>query len=160
MKVLNCANCGANLSYNIGSPVAFCQYCNSVNILENIHFKIDNTNAIDGPPSFYEELKPRIMLPQEKFMANYWEGSGNSQGGRLWISDTEIFFKPHAINIGNLSKKYMKISEIINMEKVNAMFGLSRELHITDKNGNLMELVSWNRGGIIASIETRKRNLI
>ena len=93
-------------------------------------------------------------------MAKYWEGSGNSQGGRAWISDNEIFFKPHAINIGNLSKKYMKISEIIKMEKVNAMFGLSRELHITDKNGNLMELVSWNRVGIIASIETRKRNLI
>jgi len=160
MKGLNCANCGANLNYKLGSPVAFCQYCDSVNVLENVQIKIDATNSVDGPPSFYEELKPRIMMPEEKFVANYWESDGNAQGGRLWVSNTEIFFKPHAINFGDLSKKFMKIADIVSMEKVNAMFGLSRELHITDKNGNEMVLVSWNRGGIMNAIENRKNNLI
>ncbi len=160
MKALNCANCGANLKYDIGAPVAFCQFCDSVNVLENVQIKIDTTNAVDGPPSYYEELKPRIMMPEEKFMANYWESAGNSQGGHLWVSNTEIFFKPHAINIGNLSKKFMKISDIVKMEKVNKKLGISRELHITDKNGNLMELVSWNRNGIISAIEKRKNNLV
>lgn len=160
MKTLNCANCGANLKYTIGAPVAFCQFCDSVNVLENVQIKIAATNSIDGPPSFYEELKPRIMMPQEKFAANYWESAGNAQGGHLWVSNTEIFFKPHAINIGDLSKKFMKISDIVRMEKVNKMLGISRELHISDKIGNSMELVSWNRDGIISAIESRKNNLV
>ena len=160
MKALNCANCGANLKYNIGAPMAFCQYCDSVNVLENVQVKIDATNSIDGPPSFYEELKPKIMMPQEKFAANYWESAGNAQGGHLWVSNTEIFFKPHSINMGDLSKKFMKISDIVSIEKINKMFGILRELHITDKNRNSMELVSWSRDGIISAIETRKNNLV
>ena len=160
MKALNCANCGANLKYNLGAPVAFCQYCDSVNVLENVQIKIDATNSIDGPPSFYEELKPRIMMPQEKFMMSYMESSANSQGGALWISNTEIFFKPHAINFGDLSKKFMKIADIVSMVKTNEIFGLSRILTITDKNGNSMRLLSWNRNSTIEAIETRKNNLV
>ena len=160
MKALNCANCGANLKYTIGAPIAFCQFCDSVNVLENIQIKIENTNTIDGPPSYYEELKPRVMLPEEKFIANYFESSFNSQGGRLWIANTEIFFKPHAINMGDLSKKFMKISDIVKMEKTNEMFGLSKILTITDKNGNFMKLVSWSRDGIMSEIQKRKNNLI
>jgi hypothetical protein len=160
MKALNCANCGANLKYNLGAQVAFCQYCDSVNVLDIVKVTIDNINTVDGPPNFYEELKPRIMMPQEKFMANYWESAGNSQGGHLWVSNTEIFFKPHKLNFGDLSKKFMRISDIVRMEKFNKMLGLSRELHITDKNGNIMELVSWNRDGIISAIQIRKNNLI
>jgi hypothetical protein len=175
MKALNCANCGANLDYNIGSPVAFCQYCNSVNVLDSIQVKIDNTNpvavsnsnfpvntynSLETPPTFYEELKPRILLPQEKFVANYLERSGNAQGGRLWITDTEIFFKPHSINFGDLSKKYMKISEIATMEKTNELLGLYRILTIRHKKGRAMTLVSWNRNGIISAIENRQMNLV
>ena len=54
--------------------------------------------------------------------------------------------------MGDLSKKFMKISDIVSMEKVNKMFGISRELHIADKNRNSMELVSWNRDGIISEM--------
>jgi len=160
MKTLNCANCGANLKYNLGAPMAFCQYCESVNVLENISITIDGANPNNGAPTSYEELKPRIMMPEEKFAANFKESSLSTQGGHLWVANTEIFFKPHSINFGNLSKKFMKISEIITIEKVNTMFGLSREIHITDKNGKIMALVSWNRNGIISSIEKRKNNLV
>ena len=160
MKVLNCANCGANLKYTIGDPVAFCQYCDSVNVLDITQIKIDSTGSIDGPPSFFEELKPRLMLPEEKFMANYYENSVNAQGGRLWVANTEIFFKPHIFNIGDLSNKFMKINDIESMVKTNEMFGISKILTITDKNGNFMKLVSWNRDGIILEIEKRRNNLI
>ncbi len=160
MKALNCANCGANLKYTVGASVSFCQYCDSVNVLDSIKINIDVPNNIDGPPSFYEELKPRIMLPQEKFMMSYMESSSNSQGGSLLISNTEIFFKPHAINFGDLSKKFMKIVDIVSMVKTNELFGLSRILTITDKNGNSMRLLSWNRDSTIAAIEKRKNNLI
>jgi hypothetical protein len=160
MKALNCANCGANLKYNLGAPMAFCQYCDSVNVLENIQVKIDATNSIDGPPAFYEELKPRIMMPQEKFGTAYLESSMNSQRGTLWISNTEIFFKPNAFNFGDLSKKFMKISDIVSTIKTNELFGINRFLIIADKYGNSMKLVPWNRDRIIFEIEKRKNNLI
>jgi hypothetical protein len=160
MKALNCANCGANLNYTMNSPVTICQYCDSVNVLENVSIKIDTKNSIEGPPPFYEEIKPRVMLPQETFLANYGGVSLTNQGGVLWVSDSEIFFKPHKFNIGDLSTKFMKISEIIQMEKVTKLFGIVSELHITDKKGNLMNLVSHNRNSIISAIEKRKNNLV
>ncbi len=160
MKALNCANCGANLEYKTGAPVAFCQFCDSVNVIEKFQVQVNAENSIAGPPSTYEELKPRIMMPEERFMANYWEGDSNAQGGSLWVANTEIFFKPHAINVGDVSTKYMKIADIASMKKVNAMLGLSRELHILDVKGNQMRLVSWNRDGIISAVESRKNNLI
>lgn len=159
MKSLNCANCGANLKYEMGDAFSYCQYCDSVNVFENVGMSIDKTNIADETPTYFEELKPRIMMTQDKFIANFQESKFNSQGGRLWVSNTEIFFKPHSINFGDLSKKFMRISDIEKMEKVNKNLGLSRELHITDKNGNIMELVSWNRDGIISSIEKRINNL-
>jgi hypothetical protein len=51
------------------------------------------------------------MLIEEKFMANYFISPGVSQGGRLLISKNEIFFRPHILNIGDLSDKYLKINE-------------------------------------------------
>ena len=159
MKTLNCANCGANLKFEMGDQFSYCQFCDSVNVFENVEMSIDKTNLVDDTPTDFEELKPRIMMAQEKFISNYKESWFNSQGGQLWVSNIEIFFKPHKSNLGDLSKKFMKISDIVKMEKVNKKLGLSRELHITGKNGNIMELVSWNRDGIISSIEKIKNNL-
>jgi hypothetical protein len=152
MKALNCANCGANLNYIDLSPVAYCEYCESINILDVLSVDTERTDSINEP-------QPRLMLPQEKFRANYFTNSGVAQGGHLLITNTEIFFKPHKMNIGDLSEKYMRISEIVEMEKVNSLFGLSRQLHISDINGNVMELVTWSRDEIIIAIETRIRNL-
>ena len=104
MKSIDYAKCVAKLKYNLGSPVVFCQYCDSINVLEIIQFNIDASNSIDGTPSFYEELKTATIMPQEKFMANYWKSVGNSKGGHLRVLNTEIFFKPQQINIGDLSK--------------------------------------------------------
>ena len=156
MKVstLNCSNCGANLTYNLGDPIAYCQYCDSVNVFDftqNVGVQ-DDANSIST-----DALKPRIMLPKEKFATNYFESGNNAQGGHLWIADTEIFFKPHAINIGDLSKKYMKIEDIVSMVKTNEMLGISKILTIKDKNGNSMKLVSWNRDKIISVIEKKKQ---
>ncbi len=158
MKALNCANCGANLKYTMGMPVAFCPYCKSINVLDNVQVPFGMTNSKDAQ-SYYEELKPRVLLPQEKFTANYKESAFNAQGGNLWIANTEIFFKPDTANYGNLSNKFMKISDIVSMNKTNEKFGLSRILTIKDKNRNLMKLVSWNRDEIISGIKKRKRNL-
>tara|TARA_E500000331_G_C17196798_1_gene687467 strand:- start:468 stop:953 length:486 start_codon:yes stop_codon:yes gene_type:complete len=161
MKVLNCANCGGDLNYKFDSPVAVCQYCDSVNVFDNFNIKIDPSNLVDGSPEFIEDLQPRIMLPEEKFIANYVESTFNNQGGKLWVSNKEIFFKPHIINFGDLSKKFMKIQDIVTMEMKWTIFNpASFNLLITDKSGNCMDIISWNRKGIITAIEKRKKNLV
>ena len=168
MKALNCANCGANLRYNLGASVAFCQYCDSVNVLENIQINIDATNSVDGPPSFYEELKPRVMLPLKKFGVSF-EGPSiggiGIQGGNLLLNDTEIFFKPNSLNWagGDLSDKYMKISDIDSVVGVDIVFGRPMKIRITDKTGKFMIVGGFfgsNNHSIMAEIETRKNNLI
>ena len=53
----------------------------------------------------------------------------------------------------------MKISDIVQLENLNKIFGLSRELHITEKIGNIMELISWNRDRIITTIKDGCLNL-
>lgn len=163
MKALNCANCGANLKYTVGSPVTVCQFCDSVNILENVEIKIENSKS--EAPSYFEELKPRLMLPEEKYFISNWENNGHIQDGNIWISNTEIFFKPYKITFGDLSTKFMKISDIISMVITNELlFGLCKILTITDKNGKVMRLQSSlkpsRRDLIITKIKERKENLI
>ena len=51
MKVLNCANCGGDLNYKFDSPVAVCQYCDSVNVFDNFNIKIDTSNLDTNYPT-------------------------------------------------------------------------------------------------------------
>ena len=159
MKALNCANCGANLNYKLGSPVAVCQFCNSVNVLENIKIKIDKSNSIDNSPPYYEETRPHIMLPEIKFRVNYNNFYPNTQSGDLWISNSEIFFKPDTglfDNFGDVSTKFMNINNITKTEKKL----IPPFINIHDVNGKIMKLSSWNRNEIIKEIEKRKKNLV
>jgi len=88
-----------------------------------------------------------------------WE-SFNQQGGNLWITNTEIFFKPHALNFGGRYIKFMKISDFVSLEKTQLVF--NEFLIIKDKNGNFMKLkFSYRiRDEVISAIEKRKDNLI
>ncbi len=159
LKILTCPNCGANLNHQLGMSFTFCKYCDSVCVFENI--QINNTTVLnDNSLPHSEVLKPRLMQTKEKFAANYFESASNAQGGWLWVADTEIFFKPHSLNYGNLSKKFMRIRDIDSMEKTTEMFGLSKILTIRDKNGNSMKLVSWDRDGIITAIERGRQQFI
>ena len=112
MKVLKCKACGAFLEYKVGAPVSICGYCDVVNIIsEDVLKPISNSNAS------IQEVVGDAMMIEEKYMANYFLSTGLSQGGRLLISKNEIFFRPHKLNIGELSDKYFKISEIESFEK-------------------------------------------
>lgn len=166
MKSLNCANCGSNLKYSSGSPVTICEFCDSVNILENVKIKIEQPlgSSIDSPPNFIEELKPRVMLPELIFRAKFRQSYFVAMLGKLLITNTEIFFKPSKFNWGDLSNKYMKIANITNMISKN--LGLATQLTINDNKGNEMILVSSrleftniNIKDLIDEIEKRKKNL-
>jgi hypothetical protein len=93
------------------------------------------------------------MLPELKYKANLNRSTFNSQGGNLYISDEEIFFKPHRFNFGDLDSNYMKINEISSLEIQGILFFSS--LVISDVNGKIMELVTWNNKVIISEINKR-----
>lgn len=160
MKALNCANCGANLNYIVGSPVSICQFCNSVILIDNLKIKIEQpfNSSIDGPPRYIDESKTSVMRPISKYMANHFDYpyiTFYSKGGHLWISENEIFFKPHQINLGDLSKKLMKLEDIVEFKK--ELFPMF--LTIIDKKGFKMRLSIWNRNKVINEIEKLKLNL-
>ena len=147
MKVLKCKACGAFLEYKVGAPVSICGYCDVVNIIsEDVLKPISNSNAS------IQEVVGDAMMIEEKYMANYFLSTGLSQGGRLLISKNEIFFRPHKLNIGELSDKYFKIVEIESFEK--SAFPLF--LKILTKDNRVMFLSTWSRNKIIESIRRRQ----
>ena len=147
MKVLKCKACGAFLEYKVGAPVSICGYCDVVNIISE-----DVLKPIEGSNPSSREVVGDTMVIEEKFMANYFLSPGVSQGGRLLISKNEIFFRPHMLNIGDLSNKYLKINEIISFEK--PAFPLFLKIHT--KDNRVMFLSTWSRNKIIESIRRRQ----
>ena len=71
---------------------------------------------------------------------------------KVMISKNEIFFRPHKLNIGELSDKYFKIVEIESFEK--SAFPLF--LKILTKDNRVMFLSTWSRNKIIESIRRRQ----
>ncbi|MDH6307405.1 hypothetical protein M2451_000554 [Dysgonomonas sp. PFB1-18] len=140
-KALNCPNCGASIEFNPEQNISACSYCKSY--LVSDYLKIENR----------ESIQPRLLKPNVKFAANFIENSGNSLGGHLWVSTSEIFFKPHRFNFGNLSKKYLRIVDIVDYSK-----GWLGSITIKSRNGS-MDLISWNRKSIIKAIEERKLSI-
>ena len=147
MKVLKCKACGAFLEYKVGAAVSICGYCDVVNIISE-----DVLKPIEGSSPLSQEVVGDTMVIEEKYMANYFLSSGVIQGGRLLISKNEIFFRPHKLNIGELSDKYFKISEIESFEK--SAFPLFLKIHTKDKRS--MFLSTWRRNKIIQSIRYRQ----
>lgn len=92
------------------------------------------------------------MQIEEKYMANYFIALGVSQGGRLLISKKGILFRPHLINLCNLSDKYIKIQENTSFEK--PLFPLFLKIHAT--GNRIMFLSTWSRNKIIQSILKRQ----
>lgn len=120
--VTKCAHCGAQIHFNHGVEIIKCSYCDSLNVIDskpvdvtsyqkNRIYLDDITKQLGAIFSTRELIKPETT-----FAANHVIG-GNSQGGHLWITDKEVFFKPHRLNFGDLSKRYVKISDIIGYEK-------------------------------------------
>jgi hypothetical protein len=147
MKVLKCKACGAYLEYKLGSPVSICSYCDIVNIISE-----DVLSPVSITQTENNEVVGATMQIEEKYMANYFIALGVSQGGRLLISKREILFRPHIINLGNLSDKYIKIQDITSFEK--PFFPLFLKIHAT--GNRVMFLSTWSRNKIIQSILKRQ----
>ena len=147
MKVLKCKACGAFLEYKVGAPVSICGYCDIVNIISE-----DVLTPLASKNEEIQNLVGEAMQVEEKYLANNYIALGVSQGGRLLISKNEIFFRPHKLNFGDLSDKYLKIDEIITFEK--PVFPMFLKIHAT--RNRVMFLSTWSRNKIIKSIQSRK----
>lgn len=140
MKILaKCANCGNTIIFEDIDQVVKCNNCDTV-------FAIPESNVHTTNEVVLREVKPEI-----KFPANHHLSQFNSQGGYIWITDYELFFKPHKLNFGDLAKRYIRIQDICGYEK-----GFLTSLTIKTKKGYNMRLAVWNKDEIINALETKR----
>ena len=85
-----------------------------------------------------------------EFKANFFVGT-NAQGGTLYIHDDTFVFKPHAINIGDLTEKVIQIRDICGYKK-----GFLTTMFIFLNNGLEIKLAVWQKDEIIKALEERR----
>lgn len=91
--------------------------------------------------------------PSIEFKANFNEGL-NSIGGKIILTPTQLIFKAHMINFGDLSDRVFQIQDISGYEK-----GMLSFLFINFKNGNRIKLTVWHKDRIIHELEARRAQL-
>ena len=85
--------------------------------------KIYNGSTIKEISTFaglYDDNKGIVGVDFDKFpdyLTSHYDRSRFDTEFKKFISKNEIFFRPHMLNIGDLSNKYLKINEIISFEK-------------------------------------------
>ena len=142
----NCPNCGAPIEIDQDAQAFICKYCSSV------------VAVIPRTPSQIEESKTELPIlrkvePELKYQANHQVSALNAQGGRLWITKDEVVFKPHALNVGPLGKRYIRIQDVVGYKK-----GALTHMSIFTKSGYEMDIVVWKKDEIINEIEKRRVN--
>lgn len=142
-EVGNCPHCGAPLAIDISTGATLCQYCKSIIAISTVPRMEDMGQGV--------RFILRNVEPELKYVANYNESFGNSQGGHLWITRNEVVFKPHKLNFGNLGKKYIRIQDVAGYTK-----GFLTQFSIWTMNGDEMSLVVWKKNEIIQEIEKRR----
>ena len=145
-----CAHCGAQIVFNETDEATICKYCDAVNAIPVFGLKANT--AAPSKRTVQDEVVLREVLPQAKFAANHHISANNSQGGHIWITDHELYFKPHKVNFGDLSKRYIRIQDICGYEK-----GVLTDLTIHTKKGYAMKLAVWDKDAIISMLETKRQ---
>ncbi len=87
------------------------------------------------------------------FAANFNETS-NSLGGKLIITPQLLVFRPHSLNIGDLSDRIFDIRNITGYKK-----GFMTFLFIYFNNGQTISLSVWKKQQIIDELEIRRQSM-
>lgn len=142
----NCPNCGAPVEIDQDAQAFICKYCSSVIAV----IPKASNQIVEG-----ETEMPilRKVEPELKYQANHQVSAINAQGGHLWITKDEIVFKPHALNVGPLGKRYIRIQDVVGYKK-----GALTHMSIFTKSGYEMDVVVWKKDEIINEIEKRRIN--
>lgn len=97
---------------------------------------------------------PSPQWPTLEFKANFNEGL-NSIGGKIIITATQLIFKAHSINFGDLSDRVFEIRNIVGYKK-----GFLSFMYISFVDGNIIKLTVWDKKRIIDELEARRQYLI
>ena len=142
----NCPNCGAPIEFDRDAQAFICKYCSSVVAISSSDISHQESGEANLPVL-------RKVEPELKYQANHKISSMNAQGGHLWITKDEVVFKPHALNMGPLGKRYIRIQDVIGYKK-----GSLTNMSIFTKDGYEMAIVVWKKDEIIQAIESRRIN--
>ncbi|MGN7763380.1 GRAM domain-containing protein [Paenibacillus sp. 22594] len=100
------------------------------------------------------ELKSTEYFIMEHVPANLFRGI-EAVGGRLYITNERVIFKPHSFNIQSKPLE-ISIQEIVNIEKRNTLLVVPNGMRISIKNGQEHKFVIWNRAKLIELIKDTK----
>lgn len=125
---------------------------------EALKRRLQNSGNLYSPPksvptSVIENNPSALFPPEVTFKANFNEGI-NSIGGKLIITPTQLIFKAHSLNFGDLSDRVFNIADICGYEK-----GILTFMYIRFKDGRKIKLTVWDKQGIINELEARRNTL-
>ena len=101
------------------------------------------------PPSQQVQSGPTI-----EFKANFNEGP-NSIGGKIIITDTQLIFRAHSLNFGDLRDRVFEIRDIVSYKK-----GILTFMYISFSDGKTIKLSVWHKRRVINELESRRKSLI
>lgn len=96
---------------------------------------------------------PNSFPAEISFLANF-KTKFNSIGGKLFLTPTQIIFRAHKLNFGDLDEKVYEIKDYVGFHK-----GLLTNLDLSFSNGETIKLVVWNKNALINEITARKEAL-
>lgn len=97
---LKCPHCGANITFENDQKVTICKYCDSIIAVQDV-----NDDTSNG------QINLREIVPKLQYWA-YFDTKNGTKGGMLWITEHEVLFKPHNMNFGQISDRYIPIKDI------------------------------------------------
>ena len=99
------------------------------------------------------KISPTMTMPTIEFKANFKEGL-NSTGGKIIITATQLIFRAHRFNMGDLRDRVFEIRDIVSYKKRFLTF-----MDISFSDGETIRLAVGNKQRVIDELETRRESL-
>lgn len=147
-----CAHCGAQVVFGDDITVIKCDYCDSINVVQDC-IPVSTIAPLSDQAA---SAVLREIIPDLKYAANFQKFAGNTQGGHVWINKEDLFFKPHKFNFGGLDKVYVHIPNIIGYTIEHDVVAKNLTFY-TDKGS--MTVLVWPKAArtIVTEVETRRK---
>lgn len=111
----------------------------------------NNGNLNIAGKSQPEVMPPSISFPEViEYKANFNDGM-LAIGGKIIITPSQLIFRAHKVNIGDLRDRIYEIGQITGYEK-----GMLTYLYISFQNGERIKLNVWSKTEIIEQLEARR----
>ena len=92
--------------------------------------------------------------PTIEYKANFDKGL-NSIGGKIIITATQLIFRAHDFNFGDLRDRVYEIRDIVAYKK-----GILPFIYISFSDGKTIKLTVWHKQRIMDELEARRQSLI